>query len=64
MAKELVLTMWLHDDTNVNEITDALNEVLRDPCIYPLIDDIDDELGNVVIEKVACNLGEDCESCQ
>ena len=43
MAKELVLTMWLHDDTNVNEITDALNEVLRDPCIYPLIDDIDDE---------------------
>lgn len=26
--------------------------------------DVDDDLGDVVIERVACNLGEECESCQ
>ena len=43
MSRELILTVWLHDDANINEVTDALNEVLRSPNIYPLIDDIDDE---------------------
>ena len=46
MAKELVLTVWLHDETSdyaVSTITDAMNDILRHPDIYPLIDDIDDE---------------------
>lgn len=46
MAKEMTLTIWLHDDTSWHAsslITDAINDVLRHPDIYPLIDDIDDE---------------------
>jgi hypothetical protein len=43
---ELTLTIWLHNETSdyaVSTITDAVNDVLRHPDIYPLIDDIDDE---------------------
>lgn len=43
MAKEVILTVWLHDDANPSIIFDSVNDVLRHPDIYPLIDDIEDE---------------------
>jgi hypothetical protein len=46
MSKELVLTVWLHDETSdhaISTIRNAMNDVLRHPDIYPLIDDVDDE---------------------
>ena len=48
---EVLLTIWLKDSKDSSRLTDALNEVLRHPDIYPLIDDEDDEGWSYYIDQ-------------
>jgi hypothetical protein len=43
MSKTLIAVIKLKDEARVEILTDSLNEVLRHPEIYNLLDDDDDD---------------------